>query len=461
VALAADASALLLAITNHILQDIASVPLLWVVPLSIYLLTLILCFESDRWYRRSFFLRLLAVALAGMTYALAPEFANAGPLLQIPLFCIGLFACCMVCHGELARRKPCPGQLTSFYLAIAAGGAIGGVFVGLIAPRIFRDFYELPIALAGCATVALICVIPTSSRFVATPQRRNVLFGCVGVLSLVFAFVPYFTGTHRVGSTQRNFYGVLRVEDVSASSGEPARRLLLNGTIVHGIEVLNPERRDDPISYYGPNSGAAIALNSIHKIGSINAGIIGLGAGTLASFGERGDHFTFYEINPLVTRVAWSRFDFLRDSQARIDIVPGDARISLERQPFQNFDMLLIDAFSGDVIPVHLLTRQAFELYLHHLKDTGILAVHVSNKYLDLKPVVQAAAEELNLRSLTITNNADPSKYIYTATWVLLFRPGENPPLADTSNGMPAWSRHNTKVRTWTDDYSSLFKLLR
>jgi len=460
-ALAADASALLLAITNHITQDIAAVPMLWVVPLSIYLLSLVLCFESERCYRRPFFLRLLAVALAGMTYALAPEFTNAGPLLQIPLFCVGLFVCCMVCHGELARLKPVPEHLTSFYLTIAAGGAVGGIFVGLIAPRIFSDFYELPIALAGCATVTLICVMPSESSIVSTAWRRNGFFGAAATLAIVFAFLPYFTAAHRAGGTERNFHGVLRVEDVPASRAEPAHRQLLNGTIMHGIELLDPARRDEAITYYGPESGAAIALNTAHKLGSINAGIIGLGAGTLAAYGRAGDHFTFYEINPLVTRVATSRFDFLRDSPARIDIVPGDARISLERQPLQNFDLLLVDAFSGDVIPVHLLTRQAFEVYLRHLKADGILAVHVSNKYLDLRPVVQAAAETLNLQSVTITNDADPQKYIYTATWVLLFRPEKDAPLADSTSGIPAWSRHNVRIRPWTDDYSSLFKLLR
>lgn len=460
-ALAADGSALLLAITNHITQDIAAVPLLWVVPLAIYLASLVLCFESERWYRRSFWLRLLAVALAGMTYALAPEFANAGPLLQIPLFCVGLFVCCMACHGELARLKPAAEHLTSFYLTIAAGGAVGGIFVGLVAPRIFPDFYELPIALAGCATLALICMMPADSSIVSTAWRRNGFFGGAATLALVFAFLPHLTAAHRAGSTERNFYGVLRVEDVPASGAEPGHRQLLNGTIVHGIELLDPARRDEAITYYGADSGAAIAMNAAHKYGSIHAGIIGLGAGTLAAYGREGDRFTFYEINPLVTQVAGSRFDFLRDSQARIDIVPGDARISLERQPFQNFDVLFVDAFSGDVIPVHLLTRQAFELYLSQVKADGILAIHVSNKYLDLRPVVQAAAEALDLRSVTVTNDADPPSYIYTATWVLLFRPGKNAPLADTNNGMPAWSRHNVRIRPWTDDYSSLFKLLR
>jgi hypothetical protein len=461
-ALAADASALLLAITNHISQDVAAVPLLWIVPLAIYLLSLILCFESSRWYRRPFFLRLLAVALAGMTYALAPEFANAGPLLQIPLFCIGLFVCCMVCHGELAGLRPEPQHLTIFYLMIAAGGAFGGIFVGLVAPRIFNEFYELPIALAGCAVLTLICLMPGDSSLVSTPWRRRAFFGFAAVVGSTFAFLPYFTNPQHLTSTwERNFYGVLRVEDVPSTAGQPARRDLLNGTIVHGIEILEPGRRDEATTYYGPESGAAIALNAAHKRGNIHAGIIGLGAGTLAAYGEAGDHFTFYEINPLVSQLASSQFDFLRDSRARIDVIPGDARISLEREPSQNFDLLLLDAFSGDAIPVHLLTREAIEVYLHHVKPDGVLAVHVSNKYLDLKPVVEAAAQSLGMRTAAITNDADPKDYIYTATWVLLYQPDTLSPLGDQSEAMPPWTRRDVAVHPWTDDYSSLFKLLR
>jgi hypothetical protein len=327
--LAADASALLLAVTNHISQDIAAVPLIWIVPLSIYLLTLILCFENERWYRRSFFLRFLAVALAGMTYSLAPEFANAGPSLKIPLFCVGLFVCCMVCHGELAHLKPDPRHLATFYLMIAAGGALGGIFVGVIAPRIFHDFYELPIALAGCAVVTLICVTPVDSRLVATHSRRVLFFGGAAILAIGFAFLPYLTALqHRTSITSRNFYGVLRVQDDPAAANQPAHRDLLNGTIVHGIEILEAGRRSEATTYYGAESGAAIALNEAHKHGGIHAGIIGLGAGTLTTYGKPGDRFTFYEINPLVIQTASSQFDFLRDSQAHIEIVPGDARLS-------------------------------------------------------------------------------------------------------------------------------------
>ncbi len=460
--LAADASALLLAVTNHISQDIAAVPLIWIVPLSIYLLTLILCFENERWYRRSYFLRFLAVALAGMIYSLAPEFANAGPSLKIPLFCVGLFVCCMVCHGELARLKPDPCHLASFYLMIAAGGALGGIFVGVIAPRIFHDFYELPIALAGCAVVILICVTPADSRLVATHSRRVLFFGSAAILAIGFAVLPYLTAPQRrMSIASRNFYGVLRVQNDPAAANQPARRDLLNGTIVHGIEILAAGRMSEATTYYGAESGAAIALNEAHKHGRVHAGIIGLGAGTLAAYGKPGDRFTFYEINPLVIQTASSQFNFLRDSKARIEIVPGDARLSLERQPAQNFDVLLADAFSGDAIPVHLLTRESFQLYFHHLKPDGLLAIHISNKFLDLEPVVEAAAQSFGAKTKSITNVADANNDIYTATWVLLYRPGMPSSGSDDDAALPHWSRSNIVVRPWTDDYSSLFKLLR
>src|SRR5438105_984033 len=459
-ALAADASALLLAVTNHISQDVAAVPLLWVVPLSLYLLSLIICFDSTPWYQRPFFLRFLAVALAGMIYALAPEFANAGPSLQIPLFCIGLFICCMVCHGELARLKPQPRHLTVFYLMIAAGGAFGGIFAGMIAPLIFRRFYELPIALAGCAIITLICVTP--SKIIATSWRRVSFFGLATIASFVLAFLPYLTTlAHKTSSTMRNFYGVVGVEDVAAAANQPARRDLINGTIVHGIEILEPGRMSEATTYYGAESGAAVALNEAHKRGGIRVGIIGLGAGTLAAYGQRGDRFTFFEINPLVIQVASSRFDFLRDSKAHIDMIPGDARISLDHLPSQNFDVVMADAFSGDAIPVHLLTRESFELYFRHLKPDGLLAIHISNKFLDLKPVVEAAAQSLGVESKAITNDADQKDYVYTATWVLLCRRGSPFAEHDNNNALPHWSRSNVVVRPWTDDYSSLLKVLR
>lgn len=463
-ALAADASALLLAVTTHISQDVAAVPLLWIVPLSLYLLSLILCFEHDRWYRRPLFLKFLAVALAGMTYALAPEFGNAGPIVQIPHYCAGLFICCMVCHGELARRKPNPQHLTIFYLMIAAGGALGGIFVGVIAPRIFHDFYELPIAFAGCAILALVCAMPGNIGLLRTPLRRALFFTGAGIAALAAAFLPYLTAPpYRITARLRNFYGVLRVEEFAATPDEPARRDLINGAIVHGIEHLDPNREPgtEATTYFGPESGAAIALNDAHRRGAIRAGIVGLGAGTLATYGRPGDRFRFYEINPLDIQVARSQFDFLGHSRAQIEVVPGDARISLEREPQQDFDVLLVDAFSGDAIPVHLLTRESFELYFHHLKPDGLLAMHVSNKFLNLAPVVEAAARVMGAETRSVTNDADKKNDIYTATWVLVYRNRAAPQGTQDENGLPHWSRSDIVVQPWRDDYSSLFPILR
>jgi len=462
VALAADASAFLLAVTNHLSQDVAAVPLLWILPLSLYLLSLILCFESTAWYRRFFFLRLLAVALGGMAYALSPEFANAGPMLQVPLFCAGLFICCMVCHGELVNLKPSSEYLTKFYLMISLGGALGGIFVSAIAPHVFRGFYELPVAIAGCAVLLRIVLDRDPSTVFHGKGLRLpslVFTGLVGLLIVSLAVVTVRqSGKSRL--MERNFYGIVKVNDLPATEHDPPRRELANGTITHGIEILEAGRRDQPTTYYGPESGGALALQSARQRGPVRAGIIGLGAGTLAAYGRAGDHYTFYELNPLVIEIAGSQFDFLRDSQAQITTIPGDARLSLERQPPQDFDVLAVDAFSGDAIPVHLLTREAFELYFRHLNSNGVLAIHVSNKYLNLNPVVKAVAESLGRRATTIVNPPDLKNEVFTSTWMIIGKSDA----ALASSSFPTETmvvQKKSGVRPWTDDYSNLFETLK
>jgi len=468
VALAATASALLLAVTHHISQNIAAVPLLWIVPLSLYLLSLIFCFEGHRWYRRSLFLRLLPVALAGMTYALSPEFENAGPLLQVPLFCGGLFICCMACHGEMADLKPRPEFLTLFYLMVSAGGALGGIFVGVVAPRVFRGFYELPVALGMCAFLLLIVLYrepQTSPHKWAQPA----LLAATGVTALLLVFLFHVT---RLQDQQalvmvRNFYGVLRVNDVAPGAIRPAMRQLRNGTIVHGAQVLDIARRDVPTTYYGQQSGAGIALLLARQRGNLRVGVIGLGVGTLARYGQEGDHYTFYEINPLVEDLANSQFDFLRESRAQIEMIRGDARLSLEKQAPQEFDVLLVDAFSSDAIPVHLLTREAFELYFRHLKPQGVLAVHVSNRFLDLPPVVEAGARAVGARAVKVIGPENAADVVYQSTWMLLDIPAGTAAAGDAAapvDGLPPGTVAQTEeriVRTWTDDYSNLIEILK
>ncbi|PYX90777.1 MAG: hypothetical protein DMG68_00535, partial [Acidobacteria bacterium] len=433
IALAACGSALLLAVTNHISQNIAAVPFLWILPLSLYLLSFIVCFEGHRWYHRGFFLRLLVISLAAMAYARIPGSSNIPFMVLIPLYCAGLFVCCMVCHGELARLKPHPSHLTTFYLMCSLGGAIGALFVALIAPHVFSGYYELPVAMAGCAVLVLVVLYDDSESPFFHAERKLPWLVLIALTITLISTLGYgiFKETAHRRLVVRNFYGMLRVSDLALPDPDPDKtsllptpdryyRQLLNGTIDHGMQLLDPARRREPTSYYARISGVGVALQAAGKRGPLRVGVIGLGAGTLAAYGRAGDHFTFYDINPLVVRIAHQQFTFLQDSPAHIDIEQGDARLSLEREAPQQFDLLAVDAFSGDSIPVHLLTREAFALYFRHLKADGVLAVHISNRFLDLQPVVEAGAAAFTKQAWLIENDSQKSEGVYSSTWVLI-----------------------------------------
>jgi SAM-dependent methyltransferase/MFS family permease len=475
ISLAACGSSLLLAITNHITQNVASVPFLWVLPLGLYLLSFILCFESSRWYHRSLFLRLLVIALGGMAYALSPAYAGLPLIVLLPLFCFGLFICCMFCHGELALRKPSAEHLTLFYTQVALGGALGAIFVALIAPRIFDGFYELAVALGLCAV--LVHLVHSSDPRSPVGKSRSPMVR-LGLASLVAIFVVALVVVVRRQEEQslvslRNFYGVLRVQDggfklVFSKGSDPATmvadsryRVLINGTIDHGLEFTAPSRRDWPTSYYGPPSGIGVTLRALEGKKPLRVGIIGLGTGTIAAYARPGDQYTFYEINPLDVLLAHTQFHFLGDSPARIQIVPGDARLSLERESApRHFDVLAVDAFTGDSIPVHLLTLQAFRLYFRNLKPDGVLAVHISNRYLNLEPVVEAAAARLGKEAVEISNPDDHPRGIFAATWILVGNPGGFE--AQTQIEAAGQILHpSPSDDLWTDDYSSLFRVLK
>ena len=482
VALAACGSAMLLAVTNHITQNIASVPFLWVIPLSLYLLSFILCFDVRRWYNRALFLRLLGIALGAMAYALAPSFSGLPLRVLIPLYCIGLFIACMFCHGELARLKPVHAYLTTFYLMAALGGALGAVFVALIALHIFSGYYELHVAMGFCAILVLVVNHrdPESPFYKARWQPAwIVLVGLVIIIcgSLVATARDQSMNTRLAA---RNFYGVLRVFDEASTSNSPSAgennsgatagsalpddtryRVLMNGTINHGLQFQSAARRDEPTAYYGRDSGIGIALKSIGERGPLRVGAIGLGTGTIAAYGRAGDRYTFYEINPLVVQVTRQNFTFLQDSQAQINIVMGDARLSLEQEAPQGFDLLAVDAFSGDSIPVHLLTREAFELYFRHLKPDGMLAVHVSNQYLNLAPVVQGAAEFLGKHSVIVNSPDDHPNGIYRASWILIGNQAESREQRDIEGVGELPARSDKNFILWTDDYNSLFKIMK
>ncbi|HTT63083.1 MAG TPA: fused MFS/spermidine synthase [Bryobacteraceae bacterium] len=461
IALPACASILLLAITNHLTQNIAAIPFLWILPLSLYLLSFILSFENPRWYQRRMFLGLFAVAVGGMAYTLAPEFQNSPIKVMVPFFAAGLFICCMVCHGELARLKPHPSRLTFFYVMIALGGALGGVFVALIAPHVFSGFYELPAGLVACACVVLAVLRADPESGLGGSWIRPAPVGAALLTLAVAAYLGFIIHERRDDARVmvRNFYGGLRVLDqVAEQSDDPVRRLM-HGTITHGEQYLNPAFQNRPTTYYGPNSGVGRAIRQDEESGPVRVGVIGLGTGTLAAYGRAGDYFRFYEINPLVVRLARSEFTFLKICRARLNVMLGDARLSLEREPPEHFNVLVVDAFSGDAIPVHLLTSEAFELYFRHLQPDGVLAVHVSNKHLNLIPVVRLVAASLAKEARLVDTGDEPND-VFGSTWMLVTSGAaffDGPLMRSAAVAVPL----PRDLRMWTDDYSNLFQILK
>jgi hypothetical protein len=461
-ALPACASVLLLAITNHLSANVAAIPFLWVLPLSLYLLSFILCFEGSGWYRRNPYLQLLAVALGSMAYALGVDSTGNMPIKwMVLLFSLGLFTCCMVCHGELARLKPHPRYLTHFYLMMSAGGALGGILVGLIAPRVFHNFYELPLGLIACgALIVIVLKLDTELEWFRNWLQPAPIVGVVLVLALtVYTALQIRDFSKGARLMVRNFYGALKVKDSGPATDLDATRSLTHGTINHGEQFLNITRRHQPTTYYGRNTGIGLAIRDKNKSHAVRIGVIGLGTGTIAAYGRLGDYIRYYEINPLVLRIAHTEFTYLNDCQCKVDVAMGDARLSLEREAPENFDVLAVDAFSSDSIPVHLLTREAMELYFRHLKPDGILAVHISNRYLDLQPVVAGETAATGHVARLVDTEDDDSEDVFGATWILVTapQPGFDQELLNQSAEIAS----KKKVRLWTDDYSNLFQILK
>lgn len=415
-------SVLLVATTNQISQDIAVSPFLWVAALAIYLLTFVLAFESDRLYRRTLF-AIAAGLFAPIACALPTISIGLSLRAQLAVYLIALFVTCMICQGELARSRPAPRYLTSFYLTIAAGGALGGVFVALIAPRIFTEFSEYPIGLAAACLLGFLGWVRsgaiqqwTSRNFgVRLPLMALLIGGFTAIAATVTA------GNQGAVATARNFYGILRVMPREDSNG--AYRELQHGRTRHGQQYLSAERRDWPTSYYGPHSGVAIALNALDEPHRAIA-VVGLGAGTLAAWGRPGDTFRFYEINPAVEQIARTWFSFLGDSKARTAIVLGDARVELERElaagQSHDYDLIAVDAFSGDSIPMHLLTAECANIYRRRLKPGGVLALHISNRALNLDPVARGMANYLGWSARQIISGDEPATGETSSRWVVM-----------------------------------------
>ena len=462
-ALAASASILLLAVTNHLTQDIAAIPFLWILPLSAYLLSFIFCFEAPRFYFRPVFLPLLALALAFMGYYLLPDRPGLGMRRMIALYTVSLFVCCMVCHGELARLKPHPRYLTSFYVLISLGGAVGGLFVGLAAPNVFHAYYEFPIGLGICALVVCALLTRLTAPWPLWPRAAT-----LAVLMVALGGYSWLLGEamHRMVEgyqvVVRNFYGQLRVSDEGDPRfDEDATRQLIHGVINHGEQSLRPEYRHRPITYFCPDSGIGRAMKA-QEGAPRRIGILGLGCGTLAAYGHAGDTIRIYEINPLVMEIANRDFTYLSDTPARVETALGDGRLTLESETTpQHFDMLVMDAFSGDSVPVHLVTREALKTYFFHLKPEGILAINISNNYLDLEPVMERAAAAYGKIAMVYHYRpADDAMLCFASSWTLIMDRTTldlHPELRAGAKQL----RPMRSFRTWTDDFSNMYSILR
>ncbi|MCX7609915.1 MAG: hypothetical protein N2049_11965 [Anaerolineales bacterium] len=468
VALAATASVLLLAVTSHMTQEVAVIPFLWVLPLSLYLLSFIVTFSGERWYSRPVFLVLLFVSmiLAEWVRGRVDIFPTLG---QIGVYALLLFSAAMLCHGELYRLRPAPARLTTFYLLVSIGGALGGIFVTFVAPLAFRGYWELPLGLVS--VWALLLLIGFRS-WPFWPRWRFILEGTL-VLSALIVAVIRTGGVIRSDVTDslwlgRNFYGVTRVKSLGADGWPSQRYALVHGVTIHGFQYARGDKRHQPTAYFSETSGVGLAiLNHPARAKQMRVGVLGLGIGTLAVYGQPGDVYRFYEINPQIIDLAWGEggyFSYLRDSQAKIEVVLGDARLSLERELAlgkpQAYHVLIMDVFSSDSIPVHLLNRESFALYLQHLAPDGILAVHISNRHLDLLPVVWLLSDYYGLERVVIRSSGDYEQR-FPSLWVLLSLDPNllaHPEIASRAANMVGYA---PSLRLWTDDYSNLIQILK
>ena len=447
-ALAAMGSVMLLAVTNHVTQNVSSVPFLWVLPLALYLVSFILAFDHPRWYIRAVFVGALVILVPLMAWAIP----SLDLRLAAPLYFVGLFAACMVCHGELARLKPDPAHLTRFYLMISLGGALGAVLVAIVAPLVLAGYFELGIALIALGAVL---VLIKKIRFIGV---------AVTVATAVFVVRGTQEYTEGVRVMERDFYGVVRTVDHMIPV---PYRSMYHGGIMHGGQLLGDSFRNTPADYFGPGSGYGRVFASLREIEPkqpLAVGVIGLGAGVIAAWMKPGDRLVFYEISPRVVEIAQREFTFLHDTSAKTEVVLGDGRLSLEREPPRGYDVLGIDAFSGDSIPMHLVTREAMAIYLKHLKPDGVIVFQATNRFIDLLPVVKRVAAEFGLQALNVADepeSGDGADYWYSSTDQIIVTRSRRlldwPRIAETADQIP----DRPDLPVFTDAHHNLLRILK
>jgi len=469
-------SILLLAVTNKISQDMSVVPFFWVIPLSLYLISFIIPFSSDsivNWFIKNILYIILISFLFTCGFFIIVNFANF-KVWQITAYLILLFLFSLACHVRLVKLKPDSLYLTNFYLMIAAGGVFGAILTVIVAPLVFKTYLELPLIL-------LLCLLAVSPLFIKNKKflldffkRQNLRFKnpvftipILSVIYLIVSGISLLVISHKTFDVVfkeklRNFYGTLKVSEGHDINPKGDMLFLISGDVIHGSQFEDASMQKFPTTYYSENSGIGLTFNYFAQK-NIRVGAIGLGAGTIAAYGKKGDYFKFYEINPDVVYLTNKYFTFLKNSQAEVKIVLGDARLSLENENPQNFDLLVVDAFTGDSIPVHLLTKEAFEIYLKHLKPDGIIAFDISNRYLNLKPVILNLAKNFNMYNAGIYSTADEDMGITPASWILLskdFQVMQWQGIKENRNNLEDEIAKLDQYKLWTDDYSNLFSVL-
>lgn len=457
--LAGCGTLLLLSVTNEITQNLPPVPFLWVLTLGIYLLSFVVCFGNARWYSRQKFIWLFAVPL--LFLALIFHFnLQFSVFSKAILFFAVLFGGCMMCHGELVKLRPIAGQrrLTEFYFFIAIGGALGGLFAGVVSPVIFPAYLEFYAAIF--LITGLIFAFFYRDRELKFFRSAGIFAGAALIISSVIFINDIAAFLNGAVFVKRSFYGVLAVFEEGKYT-EKNEYLLLNGSTVHGIQYRDISKRKLPTAYFSKESGLGLLMDALAGHRDLKIGVIGLGVGTVAAYGRDGDKIKFYEINPDVWEAAEKYFTYLKDSAASTEVVLGDARLSLEKEPPQNFDVFVLDAFNSDSIPVHLLTKEAMALYFSHMKDDGVFAFHISNNCFDLEPVVRGLAGYFGWRSAYIVNPPDNDNGIFLSDWVLVTKNEKilyNEKIKTAV--ISAAGGEEKKEVLWTDDYSNLFGVL-